>query len=303
MPKVAPRRALVLERNAQGSVSNVGTRMRKLAIGAALTGALALTGLAAPLAQAATPALVFSGVTVNKGKAIVVGTTATVKVPVTYTLTRPSDVTIDYKKTFAGVMLYRGGLVASDNELDAGMSPTCTTTATTDTTVTESCSDTITIDPGDSLYETADATTWNVAGVYARIDSDLDDSDDQISYSSDFAAWGNKGKAKIQRAAKLIANASPEPVKKGKTITVTGALTRANWETGKYTGYVSQPAKLQFRAKSSSTYTTVKTVTTGTSGALRTTVKAAQDGYFRYVFAGTATTGAATAAGDFIDVK
>src|SRR5882724_466497 len=81
-----------------------GERMRKLAIGAALTGALALTGLAAPLAQAATPDLVFSGVTVNKGKAIVVGTTATVKVPVTYTLTRPSDLDIDYKTTYAGIM-------------------------------------------------------------------------------------------------------------------------------------------------------------------------------------------------------
>ncbi|MFJ9242439.1 hypothetical protein [Streptomyces sp. NPDC101776] len=277
--------------------------MRKLAIGAALSGALALTGLAAPLAQAASPALVFSGVTVNKGKAIVVGTTATVKVPVTYTLTRPSTVTIDYKTTFAGVMLYRGSLADSDNELDAGLAPTCTTTATTDTTVTESCSDTIVIDPEDSLYETADATTWNVAGVYAHVDADLDDSDEQISYSTDFAAWGGKGKVKIQRAAKLTANASPEPVKKGKTITVTGKLTRADWENGTYTGYVSQPAKLQFRAKSSSTYTTVKTVTTGKSGALTTTVKAAQDGYFRYVFAGTATTGAATAAGDYIDVK
>jgi hypothetical protein len=60
---------------------------------------------------------------------------------------------------------------------------------------------------------------------------------------------------------------------------------------------------LQFRAKSSSTYTTVKTVTSTTGGALKTTVKAVKDGYFRYTFAGTATTGAATAVGDFIDVK
>ena len=277
--------------------------MRKLAIGAAITGALALTGLAAPLAQAAAPELVFSGVTVNKGKAIVVGTTAAVKVPVTYTLTRPADVVVDGRSTFAGIMLYRGRLAGMDNDIEATLAPTCTTTATTATTVTESCSDTITVDPEESLYETADATTWNVAGFYAHSTYDLDDSDDKISASSDFAAWGNKGKVKIQRAAKLTVNASPEPVKKGKTITVTGKLTRADWERGTYTGYVSQPAKLQFRAKSSSTYTTVKTVTTGKGGALTTTVKAAQDGYFRYVFAGTATTGAATAAGDFIDVK
>ncbi|MFJ5303912.1 hypothetical protein [Streptomyces sp. NPDC088350] len=277
--------------------------MRKLAICAALTGALALTGLAAPLAQAATPDLVFAGVTVNKGKAIVVGTTAAVKVPVTYTLTRPSDLVIDNKTTFAGIMLYRGGLAGMDNDIEGTLAPTCTTTATTDTTVTESCSDTITVDPEDSLYEAADATTWSVAGFYVRSSYDLDDSDDKISASSDFAAWGNKGKVKVQRAAKVTANASPEPVKKGRTITVTGALTRANWETGKYSGYVSQPATLQFRAKGSSTYTTVKTVTSGIGGALKTTVKASKDGYFRYVFAGTSTTGAATAAGDYIDVQ
>ncbi len=47
--------------------------MRKLAIGAALSGALALAGLAAPAASAAgTPDLKFSGVTANKGKPVVV---------------------------------------------------------------------------------------------------------------------------------------------------------------------------------------------------------------------------------------
>lgn len=169
--------------------------MRKLAIGAAITGALALTGPAVPLAQAA----------------------AAVKVPVTYTLTRPADVAIDGRSMFAGITLYRGRLAGMDNDIEATLAPTCTTTATTATTVTESCSDTITVDPEESLYETADATTWNVAGFYARSTYDLDDSDDKIS--------------------------------------------------------ASQPAKLQFRAKSSSTYTTVETVTTGTGGALTTTVK------------------------------
>jgi ABC-type amino acid transport substrate-binding protein len=58
--------------------------MRKLAIGIAVSGALALTGLLAPVASADTsPDLAFSAVTVNRGKAIVVGTTATVNVPVT----------------------------------------------------------------------------------------------------------------------------------------------------------------------------------------------------------------------------
>jgi len=279
--------------------------MRKLAIGIAASGALALTGLVAPVASAVTsPDLVFSAVTVNSGKAVTVGTTAAVKVPVTYTLTRPSDLTVDYKTTFAGVLLYRGTLSRMTNEIDPEAIPTCTTTATTDTTVTESCKETLVIDPEDMLYSVADATTWKAAGLYSTMDQDEDGSDGHIHLGYDFDAWGPLGSGlQVKRAAKLTADAAPEPVKKGGTITVSGKLTRANWETSRYSGYASQKATLQFRAKSSSSYTTVKTVTSGTGGALRTTTKATKDGYYRYVFAGTATTGSATAPGDFIDVR
>ncbi|MER7185677.1 hypothetical protein ABT404_40510 [Streptomyces hyaluromycini] len=274
--------------------------MRKLAIGTALSGALALAGIAAPAASAATPNLVFSDVTVNKGKAIVVGTTKTVTVPVTYTLTRPADLVIDNKKTFAAVMLYRGTLKSLDNELDPEVMPTCTTTATTDTTVTESCTENIPADP-EYLYEAADATTWKAAGLYAHIDGTV--SDDFLSSETDVAIWGNLGTAKVQRAAKLTADASPEPVAKGKTITVKGKLTRADWDAMAYKGYSGQKAVLQFRAAGSNTYTNVKGITSGTGGSLSTTVKASKSGYYRYVFAGTTTTAAATATGDYIQVK
>ncbi|NNN38079.1 hypothetical protein HLK59_48825 [Streptomyces sp. S3(2020)] len=277
--------------------------MRKLAIGTVVSGALALSALAVPAAQAATPDLVFADMVVNKGKTIVAGTTAEVTVPVTYSLTRPTDLTIDYENNFAGVLLYRGTLSEQDNSILNANVPTCTTTATTDTTVTESCSGTFTIDPSFDLFEAADATTWKVGGWYGHATVDLDDSDDQVSVESGYSMWGNKGTAKIQRAAKLTANASPEPVKKGKTITVTGKLTRANWETGKYSGYVSQKATLQFRAKGSDTYSTVKTATSSTGGYLKSTVTASKDGYYRYVFAGTTTTAAAKATGDYIDVQ
>ncbi|CAM5703360.1 calcium-binding protein [Streptomyces californicus] len=278
--------------------------MRKLAIGIAASGALALTGLAAPAASAATtPNLVFSDVTVNNGKAVTVGTTATVKVPVTYTLTRPSDLTVDYRTTFAGVLLTRTPSRMA-NEIDPEAVPTCTATATTDTTVTESCKEILAIDPGASLYSASDATAWKAAGLYSTIDQDDDDSDGHISLGYDYDAWGPLGSGvQIKRAAKLTADAAPEPVKKGATLTVTGKLTRADWDSGRYTGYVSQKATLQFRAKGASGYTTVKTVTSGTGGVLRTTTKATKDGYYRYVFAGTTTTGSATAAGDDVDVR
>lgn len=274
--------------------------MRKLATGAVVSGALALAGLAAPAASAATPNLVFSDVTVNHGKPVVVGTAKVVSVPVTYTLTRPAGLVIDNKKTFAAVILYRGALKSLDNELDPAVMPTCTTTATTDTTVTESCSEKITVDPDGSLYEAADAGTWKAGGLYAHLDSSV--SDDFLSSESDVAIWGGLTTAKVQRAARLTVNAAPEPAVQGKTLTVKGALTRADWERGKYTGYKGQKAVLQFRADGAGAYKDVKTVTSGTAGALSTTVKASRSGCFRYVFAGTSTTGAAKATCDHVEV-
>ncbi|MFF4115087.1 hypothetical protein ACFY0P_16675 [Streptomyces sp. NPDC001714] len=276
--------------------------MRKLAIGTALSGALALAGLAAPAASAATstPDLKFTDVTVNHGKAIVVGT-KTMSVPATYTLTRPVDVDIEGTKSFAGVILYRGTLKTMQNMVGPDDDPTCTTTATTDTTVTESCSEKIVVDPTYGLFEAADATTWKAGGFYTYADGTS--SDDFLSYNSGTAIWGNLATAKVQRAARLTADASPEPVVKGRTITVKGKLTRANWDSSTYKGYSGQKAVLQFRAEGSRTYTNVKAITSGTGGSLSTTVKASKSGYYRYVFAGTTTTAAATATGDYVKVK
>ncbi|MER7691222.1 hypothetical protein [Streptomyces sp. NPDC097610] len=278
--------------------------MRKFAIGTAVSGALALSALAVPSASAATPDLTFSKVVVNSGKAIVVGTTSTVKVPITYTLTRPADLVIDYKTSAAGIMLYRGASLSKIyNEMEPGDVPTCTATTTTATTVTESCTEVIALDPQDYLYEAADATTWKAAGFYGRTSQDNDASDGHISTEYGFDLWGPLGSVQVKRAAKLTTNATPEPVKKGRTLTVKGALTRADWDTTTYTGYTGRPVALQFKAKGATAYKTVKTVTSGARGALTTTVKASADGSYRYKFAGTTTTGAATSTGDYVDVK
>lgn len=44
-------------------------------------------------------------------------------------------------------------------------------------------------------------------------------------------------------------------------------------------------------------------MTTGSGGALRTTVKATTDGYWRWSFAGTSTTANATTTADYVDVR
>ncbi|MFF3578322.1 hypothetical protein [Streptomyces mirabilis] len=278
--------------------------MRKFAIGAAVSGALALSALVVPSASAATPDLTFSNVVVNNGKAIVVGTTSTVKVPITYTLTHPVSLVIDNKTGIAGIALYRGSSLSKmQNEMESDDIPNCTTTSTTATTVTNSCTEVIAIEPQDYFFGASDAGTWKVAGFYGLSTATTDDSGDHISVNYGYDMWGGLGTTQIKRAAKLTTDATPEPVKKGKTLTVKGALTRADWETSKYSGYTGQPVALQFKAKGATAYKTVKTVTSGSKGALTTTVKASADGSYRYSFAGTTTTGAATATGDYVDVK
>jgi hypothetical protein len=111
------------------------------------------------------------------------------------------------------------------------------------------------------------------------------------------------GTVRVKRAAKVTVNASPEPVAKGKTLTVAGTITRADWAQHKYTGFGGKSAKLQFRKAGTSTYTTVKIVKANSAGALKTTVTASADGYWRWTFGETDTTGGATAAGDYVDVK
>ncbi|MFI6727479.1 hypothetical protein [Streptomyces atratus] len=105
------------------------------------------------------------------------------------------------------------------------------------------------------------------------------------------------------RQATLSINATPEPVKKSKSLTVTGTLKRANWDTSKYSGYTKQRVQLQFRDKRSSGYKTVKTITSDRSGHLKSTVKAVKGGYWRYVFAGSTTTAKVVSQADYVDVK
>ncbi|MFE7896154.1 hypothetical protein ACFU3E_01165 [Streptomyces sp. NPDC057424] len=302
--------------------------MRIRATVAAVTGALALSALAVPAAQAAEPKVpaniaaasevvhadsgrsafagavdgepialnaTFSSVKVNNGKNIAVGTTNVVKVPVSFTLTHGKEVNIHAADFFAGVELYRGasfeGSVFYFDSDDASCTDSSATVAT--------CKATVAIDPYALLNE--DAGSWKAAAFAVAFNGE--DPENPNLDNVGVAVKDPTNSFKLQRYSKLTVNASPEPVKKGKTITVTGKLSRANWDDNKYHGYTNQPVKLQFRKKSSSTYTTLKTIKSNSTGQLKTTVKASTDGYFRYSFAGTTTTPAVNATGDFVDVK
>lgn len=97
-------------------------------------------------------------------------------------------------------------------------------------------------------------------------------------------------------------NAGPEPVKKGRAITLSGTLSRANWDTHKYQGHGFKPVEVQFRTPTG-LYATVKTVNSAANGSVKTTVTAQRTGYWRLVYRGNATSGPIKAAGDRVDVN
>ncbi|MFE4796467.1 hypothetical protein ACFRFL_15445 [Streptomyces sp. NPDC056708] len=241
--------------------------------------------------------LTFSKFTVNGGKPIAVGTTATKTVPTTFTVTHAADVNIFASDFALDVSLYRGSFNSPTNELYGDADPTCKAVSSTVAT----CKGRIDISPQYDLIGNADATTWKAGGF--AVDFNGQDPENPDVSKIGFALQEGLGTARVQRLSKLTVDAAPEPVKKGKTITVTGKLSRASFDDLKYHGYTGQPVKLQFRKKGSSTYTTVKTIKSSSTGTLKTTVKASVDGYWRYSFAGTSTTPAVSAAGDFVDVK
>ena len=275
----------------------------KLAAVSALTGALALTALSAPAAQAVdsgTPyTLDVSFSNFKIGSAIKVGTTSEVSAQVTYTLTHGSDVDITADDFFTDAFIYRGSYDDATNEIYDDDFSTCTATSST----TATCTGSVDIHPADGDLANADAGTWHAAAEATAFNGQ-DPSSSSIDYSKvGYKDQGALATTLVQRYSKLTVNAGPEPVYKGKTITSTGKLSRANWEDGMYHGYTGQPVKLQFRKAGSSTYTTVKTVTSDSSGNVKATATAAYDGYWRFSFAGTSTTPAVSATGDYVDVK
>ncbi|WP_405771268.1 hypothetical protein [Streptomyces sp. NBC_01538] len=264
--------------------------MRIRATVAAVTGALALSAFAVPAAHAAAaPDLTFTKVTVNKGKPIVARASGTTSVPVTYTFKHAVGLGIGPDKLLTGPVLYVGASFGLDVRLGGDEPGTCTATSST----VASCKgfiDLHTDDERNRLFNT-DARKWNVGAI-------------ALTNRGAVKTQGGLGVTQIKFHSKLsTTDATPEPVAAGATITVKGTLTRANWKTHKYEGYVNAPVALQFQKKGTTAFTTVKTIRAGAAGALKTTVTASVDGTYRYVFAGSTTTAPVTAAGDYVDVK
>ncbi|MFD8222836.1 calcium-binding protein [Streptomyces massasporeus] len=262
--------------------------MRKRAALAVLTAVAGVAGLSVPGAHADDNVgdIRVDGVVVNGGKNIVVDT-ADRTITVSVTATDPSGI------WDADFTLWRGP-DGSDPYYSAEgvIDPNETTTpadCVASSSTTSTCSKTFTFEP-DWWLTNADAGTWK---VQAQVSANDGSYTDRWAYTT----------TRLQRHSQLTVNAGPEPIAKGRTLTITGKLSRANWDTLDYRGYTNQPVKLQFRKAGTTTYTTVKTVYTSSTGTLTTTAPASEDGYWRWNFAGTSTTPAVSATGDFVDVQ
>ncbi|MFF7748551.1 calcium-binding protein [Streptomyces sp. NPDC007971] len=259
--------------------------MRIRATVAAVSGAVALSAFAIPAAHAdeAHGDTKISNVVVNGGKSVVVGATGSKTFSVSFTVTDNSGVKWGQAVLFHGSDLDHADSGAVANTSDHRSR--CTKVSATKST----CTATYTLKAGSNLINKV-AGTWKVWAIAQANDNNYVQKDAVKTF-------------RAQRLSKLTVNAAPEPVKKGRTLTVTGALTRANWDAATYSGYGSQSVKLQFRMKDSSSYTTLKTVKADSRGNLRTTTTATADGYYRFSFVGDAGTPAVSAAGDFVDVQ
>ncbi|CAL9498449.1 hypothetical protein SUDANB176_03393 [Streptomyces sp. enrichment culture] len=258
---------------------------------AALTGALALGAFTAPPAQAADTGVTVTDMVVNEGRPIVVGISEEKNPSVSFRMTWPAGYSSDDITAFP--YLYHGTTAAGG--LENGGIYTGFVTYYDDTPGSADVEGALYIDPRWTLDSTNDATTWKVA-VNVRLWA----TETKLKAEENLTGLGT---VQVKRAARATVNASPEPVAKNGTLTVTGKLTRADWGKEAYVGYGGKLAKLQFRKAGTSTYATVKTVRANSTGSLRTTVTATTDGYWRWTFGETSTTGGATAKGDYVDVK
>ncbi|CAM5350097.1 Calcium-binding protein OS=Streptomyces glaucescens OX=1907 GN=SGLAU_32875 PE=4 SV=1 [Streptomyces glaucescens] len=213
--------------------------------------ALASTLFTAPGAHAADSDITFSNVVINKGKPIVLGTGAQIEVPLTYTVKTKA------KLDDWWVSVYRGTLDGSETVLASGwIQWNCRQSAAGGYTYYD-CDESLQVDPdqltGSKKLVNSDATIWKTSGTAIKIGGSYDT--DLLSYTT-----------RLKRASVIAsADASPEPVTKGKPITVKGTLKRANWNTHRYDLYGAQKVTLQFKAAGTTTYTNVKTISTMTA--------------------------------------
>ncbi|MFE1949436.1 calcium-binding protein [Streptomyces sp. NPDC059524] len=292
-------------------------RIRASLVAATMSGAAALTAFVVPAAQAddapsapsaadaVAPLVVgeqkstfstadagdikITKVTVNGNKDVVVGGTLAKSFNIYVTATNPEG--IEGVQAF----LWHGTDLTSEDGIDGAIIPDQPEDISRDceywSETTATCKVTLTATPGVDLYKSSLNGKWNVYAGAVGKDLDVAESDVYKNH------W-------VKRASHFASfNASPEPVAKGKPITLSGGLSRISWTYLKYYGYAAQPVQVQFKKAGSSSYTTVKTVNSSSTGQVKTTITASTDGTWRLYYPGNSATSTATSSADYVDVR
>jgi hypothetical protein len=98
-------------------------------------------------------------------------------------------------------------------------------------------------------------------------------------------------------------NAAPEPVRKGKTITVSGSLQRYTSVWTAWRAFSGQSVKIYFQTKGTTTWTYKGSAKTTSSGHFAHGFTASKDGTWRATYAGGSSYLGVTGSGDFVDVR
>ncbi|GAA3350321.1 hypothetical protein GCM10020358_75760 [Amorphoplanes nipponensis] len=222
-----------------------------------------------------------SNVVVNGGADLTFGVSGSRVFTATFTASDPAGI------AGGDAYLYHGAYATPDGVILATGPADCEKTSNTAAVCTARFAMDVKVDAARNAL----AGAWTVAAWSHAADG--------TSFADRHAA----GAFSMKRVSKLTVDASPEPVTKGKTITVTGTLTRAGWESWTYQGYGSRTVTLQYSKKGTTAWKTVKSVKTDSAGKLKTTVKASADGSFRWTYAGDAASTATTGPTDYVDVR
>ncbi|WP_329273530.1 hypothetical protein [Streptomyces sp. NBC_01451] len=258
------------------------------ATAAALSAALAVAALAAPAAGADQDdsATTFSNIDVNHDwQDYTVGVDAATKrlIPISATVSDPAGV-----KSVSIELTHGEDPETADGFMNAPAR--CHKI----NEITSYCEALLTANPKVNLRSNALAGLWYLNFVATDGDGNVTRADgiDNVFFAS------------VKRTTYMTqTDATPEPVKKGKNLTVKAQMTVASWETNKNVPLVGHQLLLQYRKGTSGPFKTLKKVKTDRNGWATATVQATADGAYRYTFEGTKLTMPAAGWTDYVDVK
>ncbi|MFB4306811.1 hypothetical protein [Actinomadura sp. GTD37] len=98
-------------------------------------------------------------------------------------------------------------------------------------------------------------------------------------------------------------NAAPEPIRKGRALTLSGRLIRVNNLGAGYTSYSGKTMRVYFRLKGAKTWTYMGSTKTARDGRFRKAFTAKRDGTWRAYFPGTSNFDRQKSRDDYIDVR